>query len=234
MENVSAVLLSCHRPKNIVRILQHLGTHDWIDEVIVFDNAPDNSLADSLRVFYPYGQWITYARSDSNIYTHGRFLAAVMAKNETIYTQDDDCLVFGLRQLWDRFQAKPDRIAHNLHDSHYIDGDHADNYYGQMHNALLGWGAMFHRGWIDVLDEYEAEYGRDAVLDRKADKIFAMLQRKHHQTLRGDIVHLPGATGPEALCRRDDHELLNQEAILRCLKLDAARQAREAQECIAS
>ena len=227
MPLVSACLLSYARPANMTRIVWRLRQIPWIDDIVIWDNSGRIT-----KCFDPKEDCLTVVGSGRNVGVYGRYLATVHARHLRIYTQDDDCLVHNVEQLLDTLLSNPLRIAHGLRPSHYADpsthrgqGDRDENYYGHMHDALLGWGAMYLRPWVDVLNAYIKVHGEDEILRRKADKIFTMLQRRRHNTLLAKTTDLPGAREPEALYRRSDHQSLTATAVLRCLRLAGGKGA---------
>lgn len=111
---------------------------------------------------------------------YGRYEAIKSAKFDTIYTQDDDCLV-GI-----------DRLIEN-YDGHFtvnMNRWRVPEYPGNM--TLIGWGAIFKKELIGVLDQYEARWGKDALFVRECDRVFTGLNIHTH--FFGDRDDLPTAT----------------------------------------
>jgi len=121
-------------------ILAHLP----FDDVIVWDNS---ARPEALKVF-------------------GRYAAIEEAKNEIIYTQDDDCIV-----------RAPDLLGQ------YEDGLIVTNVPRQrrrLYNdgvTLVGWGAVFHRRLLEPLNRYLACWPRDDLFLRECDRVFTGLNR---------------------------------------------------------
>jgi len=92
-------------------------------------------------------------------------------------------------------------------------------HWGDAHETLLGWGSMFDRGMVPKLFRlYIDQYGKDAILHRKADRIFTILHGHNHALIESDFEELPGAMRDGvALCTLPDHEELNHEARRRAL-----------------
>lgn len=79
---VSAVLITYKRPLEIEAIINHLKGFDFINEILVRDQA-----------------------NGKNLITYGRYITALKAKNEFIYVQDDDCIVHNIRQMYELFTS---------------------------------------------------------------------------------------------------------------------------------
>ena len=209
--SVSACLVSWKRPENMRRIVQQLRTQRLIDDILVWNNDPTSYLnLDGL-------EGVTVIESERNEVTYGRFLCMQRARHEIIYTQDDDCLVPNIRELYETFRLDPTRIAHNLKLGHLA--ANSDNLFGTAHMALVGWGAVLRREWTGVFDRYVDRFGKDELLRRKADRLFSILLNRRHRSLPIVVADLPGATGNEALSVRDDHLELTRKAVERALAL---------------
>jgi hypothetical protein len=167
---------------------------DFIDEIIIKDN-----------------------NKGDNIINYGRYTSAEHAKNEIIYTQDDDCIVNNLDQVYKKFVEDPSKICHSGTEEYkeVI----PQNIYGDCQMAMAGWGSFFKKEWIPVLKKYTEKYGQDRCFYRETDRIFSILLKKHHNFVLGDIMMLDGYKGPEALCMQPDHLLFKKIAIERALQL---------------
>lgn len=189
---ITAVLLTWKRQDNIPLIIADLLRYPFISEIIIRDNS-----------------------KCKNIKCYARYTTAKKAKNDIIYTQDDDCIVHNIQGIYDKFMEDPTKIAYSG-----IEGyENKIETYGEQQLALLGWGSMFHKSWISVLDRYIEFYGKDDCLFREADRIFTLLQNKHHNFVPGGITHLKGKDDLDALCQQSDHITSKKLAIERCLKI---------------
>ena len=141
---ISAVLLAWHRPDNIKRIVAQLAAVDAIGEILIWRNDPSVPL----DLSSPKARIID---SPSNQICYGRFLCARQVAFPLIYVQDDDVLVHDVPELLRHFLADPARVHFNLSDWHWERRER--HYYGDCHSALIGWGAIFRKEWIGVLDE---------------------------------------------------------------------------------
>ncbi|QDU10762.1 glycosyltransferase [Gimesia aquarii] len=209
-QSVSACLLSWKRPQNIAQIVTDLRRYPFIDDILVWNNNPEIHL--DIEV-----EGVHVIQSEQNQVTYGRFLCAQRAKHPIIYTQDDDCLVHNIPELYESFLASPDRITHGLKHPHLF--ENATNCFGQAQMALVGWGAFFQKEWVSVLEAYREEFGEDELLIRKADRFFSLLLNQRHQSLLAQVTDLEGASGTEALSVRDDHLELSDQAVERALTL---------------
>lgn len=140
---VSACLLSWRRPKNVEAIVRRLHQLAFIDEILVWNNNP----ACRLQL---EGAKVQVIESETNVMCAGRFLCAAQARNEVIYTQDDDALVYNVSQLHQAFLRDPTRITHGLSDWHYT--RRQDYLFGDSQMAFLGWGSLFKKDWLADLD----------------------------------------------------------------------------------
>ena len=207
---VSACLISWRRPRNIPAIIAQLRTLPFIDDILIWDNNPESKLA----VEIPNVRVIP---SVQNVKTYGRYLCARQARHDVIYTQDDDCLIGNIAELYEAFRSDPTRIAHGLKAGHLR--QNGANFHGSAQMALVGWGAFFKKEWVDVLRGYEGVYGQDDLLFREADRIFSLLLNRHHRSILGDVTDLPGVEGSEALSVEKDHLVHGERAVARALSL---------------
>ena len=209
-KSVSACLLSWKRPDNIGQIISHLRQYPFIDDILVWNNNREIHLEIEM-------EGVHVIQSDQNLVTYGRFLCAQQARHPIIFTQDDDCIVHNIPELYEAFLASPDRIAHGLKHPHLF--ANTENCFGKAQMSLVGWGAFFQKDWCRVLELYKDEYGVDELLIRKADRIFSLLLNRRHQSLLADVTDLEGASGTEALSVLDDHMELSDRALKRSLSL---------------
>jgi GT2 family glycosyltransferase len=180
---LSAVLLAWRRPENICRIVAQLAALDFIDEILVWRNDP----AVPLSLASAKARII---ESPSNRICHGRFLCAAQARNPLVYVQDDDVLVHDVPALLQQFLADPTRVHFNLSAWHFERRRRA--YHGDCHSALIGWGAIFRKDWLDVLDAVPQDVAASHLFQREADKYFTLLQRRHHSPRLGELTQLDG------------------------------------------
>jgi len=190
--SVTAVLITWKRQENIPIIVAQLLRYPFISEIIIVDHS-----------------------KCENLKAYGRFTNSLRAKNNIIYTQDDDCLVHNIQGIYNKFLEDNTKIAYSG-----IEGyEKKIETYGEKQLALLGWGSMFSRDMIGVLDKYIKEYGKDECLLREADRIFTLLQNKHHNFVPGGVTHLPGKDDDNALCQQSDHITSKNLATERCLRI---------------
>lgn len=204
MEKVTACLITWKRQYNIPKIIESLQRWPFISEIIIRDNS-----------------------KGENIINYGRYTSAVKAENDIIFTQDDDCIINNLDEVYEKFIADPNRISHSGI-SDYLKVI-PENIYGESQMALAGWGSFFKKSWIPILDEYIKKYGKDYCFFRETDRIFSILLRRHHNFILGDINHLGGERDEFALSSQGDHVRYKHIAIERALEL-----IKEAPDLVAS
>lgn len=116
---------------------------------------------------------------------YGRFEAVKQARFDIIYSQDDDCVV-----------DIPELMAQ--WDGHFVSNMKANRvaeYPGQI--TLTGWGCMFRKELISVLDKYTEKWGFDALFLRECDRVFPGLNT--HKNVFVDVENLPNATASNRL-----------------------------------
>ena len=179
---VTAVLLKYKRPDELVAICDHLEQYDFIDEILIRDNTEDNLMC------------------------YGRYLTAKEAKNDTIYVQDDDCII-DVETLYRRYDGT--KLVNGMKDTHIR------AYSGK--DSIVGWGTFFDKSWIKVLDKYINKYGEDDVLVREADRIFTSLLPR--ETIVMEIKDFPSATSIDALYNNPEHYAYKSKALHRVREL---------------
>lgn len=185
-EKVTAVLLSWKRPNELKEIIKHLETIEFIDEILVWKNT-----------------------SVSNKINYGRYLGALKAKNDIIYTQDDDCIVENIEEIYTTFDGK--HLSNGIKPG-------AMRHYGSQkgsepYSTVMGWGSFFKKEWFSVLNKYIERYGEDYLFYREADRIFSVLLCRRHNTIPVRIRDFPSATSPAALYHQSEHIACMNEAI---------------------
>lgn len=185
MKKVTAVLLRWKRHKELEKIEAHLRTFPFIDEIIIWDNS-----------------------NGQNVINYGRYLGAIDAKNETIYTQDDDCIIENVEELYENY------VAHEgLRLINGMKKERIPFYRGR--DSMMGWGAFFERSWISCLELYVNKYGKDAVFYRETDRIFTSLLRVPRVTMIADVKDFPSAMAGHSLSLQRDHETMKALALYR-------------------
>lgn len=175
---VTAVLLKYHRLKELKEIIKHLKGYDFIDEILIHDNTKENLMG------------------------YGRYVTAKKAKNDTIYVQDDDCII-EVEKLYKHYDGT--KLINGMKAGHL-------GMYGGA-DSMVGWGTFFDKSWIKVLDKYISEYGVDDILIREADRIFTSLLPRY--TVVMDVEDFPSANSEEALYRQPNHWIYKQIALKR-------------------
>lgn len=166
---VTAVLLKYRRPDELKEIVEQLEGYDFIDEILIRDNIKENLMG------------------------YGRYVTAKKAKNDTIYVQDDDCII-DVKKLYDLYDGT--RLINGMKSSHML------FYRGK--DSMVGWGAFFEKSWIEVFDKYIDKYGVDDILIRESDRIFTSLVPR--KTIVMEVNDFPSATAHFSLYRQPKHE----------------------------
>ncbi len=181
MGKVSVVIPTRKITEQVKSIARDLKRFQFIDDIIIADE-------------------------EGSIYK--RYTAMKRARNDTIYTQDDDCIV-DVKHLYGYFDGtklingmKPERAK-------YYSGP----------DTLVGWGAFIDRKWLRCFNQYIAVYGVDDILQREADRVFTCLCEVKRVTVITAIVDFPSAMSPESLSLQPNHESSRKVAVDRCEKL---------------
>jgi hypothetical protein len=183
---ISAIILAGLRMNNASKIVKELVQYPQITEIIICN--PEAHLV-----------W-------------GRYEAMGRAKNEIIYTQDDDCLNYDIGKI---LEIKTDSVVYGVPQDYLL--KIPNKTYGDSQLALIGWGALFSRKLISALDPYIRKYGKDDILFREADRIFTIGLKRKHTPVVCNIEHLPGYRS--GLSSQPEHLETTNEAIRRALSL---------------
>jgi len=186
MQKVTAVLLRWNRHKELDKIVAHLEKFPFFDEIKIWDNT-----------------------RGENVINYGRYLAAMDARNETIYTQDDDCIIENVEELYDNYVAHESRRIVNG-----MKKERIALYRGR--DSMMGWGGFFERSWISCLELYVEKYGFDRVFYRETDRIFTSLVKVPRVTMIADVKDFPSAMAGYSLSLQAEHETSKALAIYRC------------------
>lgn len=198
MTTVTACILTYKRQGNLARIVDHLSSKPYIGEILIRDQA-----------------------KLENLRCYGRYVLARQTSNELVFTQDDDCIVNNIDQIYEAYLAAPDRIACGLDPSHYDLWEKGNFTYKEAQLAMVGWGAFFPRQWCEeeTFAPYIAAYGKDQMFYRESDRIFSILLNRQHTPVLADIEHLPGNSDENAMWKEDKHFRSRDAAIDRCLNI---------------
>lgn len=175
---ITAVLTKFKRHNEVSAIKKHLERFSFIDEVLIRDN------------------------SSENLMSYGKYLLIPKAKNDTIYYQDDDCIVNNLEELVKEYDGT---MVTN------IKGSHFGMYQGK--DSMMGWGCIFDKKHVARLEDYTMKYGVDDILLREADRIFTCLVP--HRNILADVTDFPSCDAEYALYKQPNHQECKREAIRR-------------------
>jgi len=205
----SAVVLSYNRIANLGRIVENLQRREWIEDIVVWHQGV------RLHGEVPglLGTRLFVARP--NRFRLGRFNAMDHCRNDAVLVQDDDVLPRNLDELWETWKLDRSSIAALLAKGHLATDPRRR--WLDCHEVLLGWGAILDRRWRHVFKLWRHSYGDDMLLERKADRIFSILQQRPHHVLLADYEKLPGADANDAAWKQPDHDSATIEVRERCL-----------------
>lgn len=179
MQKVTACIITWKRQNNLPEIVGSLTRWPFIAEILIRDNS-----------------------KMENTINYGRYQLARAASNDIIYTQDDDCVIENLDEVYEKFMSDPTKICHSgIYDYQIVI---PENIYGERQMAMFGWGAFFNKEWISVLNKYTDKHGTDHCFMRETDRIFSILKGGHHNFVLGNIKHM-GRFDSDALSNRSDH-----------------------------
>lgn len=176
MEKISAILIT-REPEFPEIILDRLDL-DFFDEILIYNNCPS---------------------------VYHRYLCAAKAKNQTIYVQDDDCMV-NYQVLFEKYNGQ---ITNTMTKDF-------QKKYENLECTLVGWGCYFPKSMLSVFDKYIAKYGVDQHLLREADRIFTNLNRPWNTVIQPheDLFQTPDRMGFQP-----EHYTSMREAIEKCKAL---------------
>jgi hypothetical protein len=129
-------------------------------------------------------------------------------KNDYIYYQDDDCIA-PIPQLLEN--ADPHKIVCAMKPAHI-------RAYAHSKIALIGWGSIFPKNVINVLDLYRVKWGEDFLYKRETERIMTYL---HFPQIRLElpIQDLPSAMAPDRLSMQPGHYDYIPQVEARCAEL---------------
>jgi hypothetical protein len=140
---------------------------------------------------FTFGEFLFLTNCDS---PHRKQELFEKASFDYIYYQDDDCIA-PIPELL--AQAKPHIINCAMKSFHL-------NQYKDSRIALVGWGSIFPKRLIKVLDKYRNAHGEDELYQRETERIMTYLNFPQNR-LELPIVDLPSATAPDRLSMQPNH-----------------------------
>ena len=187
---VSAIILSWQRPREVGIIVEELHKYSFIDEIVVAVNKPDD-----------------------NKKCYKRWLAAMRAKNNIVYVQDDDCIIENIQEIYDSYDGT--RMAIGTKGTHLTKCM-------QEGIGLVGWGTILNKRWID-LKPYLDRHGEDEILIRDADRIvtYAIGVKRPHNYVISTVTDFESASGDMAMYRQPEHWEIKNKALERAKELYA-------------
>jgi hypothetical protein len=196
--SVTAVLITYKRQANLARIVDHFSSKLYISEILIRDNS-----------------------KAENIQCYGRFVMARKATNETVFFQDDDCVVHNIDEIYETYLANPNQIAFGLAPTHYPLWQQGQFTYPNAQLAMLGWGAFVRQEWCEekTFEPYIMAHDCNPMFYREADRIFSILLKRRHNPILADVEHLPGFDSPDAMYVNPEHFKSRDVAVRHCLEL---------------
>ena len=140
---------------------------------------------------FPFGEVLISTRCDS---PHRKQELFERARHDYLYYQDDDCIA-PIQQLVEL--SRPNIINCAMKSQHL-------RAYGRSRIALIGWGSIFPKSAIKVLDLYRAEHGEDFLYKRETERIMTWFNYPQNR-LELPIVDLPSAYAADRLSMQPDH-----------------------------
>ena len=194
---VSAILLKYKRIKELNKIIDSLKKQsNIIDEILIFDNQKINLC----------GYW--------------RYFGALNAKNDIIYVQDDDVIVKNIPDIFKTYMQLKNNGNEQIVSNITTTGQKRYNSYKQ---TLMGWGSLYPKHSVGVLNKYIIKYGIDKLLLRDISRIYTGLMQQWTNiivTEGKEIVSFPSATDQKsALCMEKIHESYRINSIKRVANL---------------
>lgn len=209
MSEISAILLSWKREKNLPLIVDSLCRWPRIGEILVWNNNPD------VKLDLPGA---TVINSPQNYYGMARYCAVYLARHDVIWFQDDDMLFEAeqLEKIYDAFRSDPTRIyggrGRNIGRARY----RVTNIYGEC-DIILGQSMLFQRRFLSNFFRYVNEIPSDLLIE--ADVIFSLSCERRHFAVDVEPVKEMGWDDEVALCRRPDHFKRRRQIVDLILKL---------------
>jgi hypothetical protein len=150
---------------------------------------PREILINALSV--PFGEVLILTHCDS---PHRKQELFEKAKYDTVAYQDDDCIAPWVELL---ARSEPGIINCAMKTGHIAA-------YAKSRIALLGWGSIFPKSAIKVLDLYRAEFGEDHLYRRETERIMTWFNFPQNR-MDLPIADLPSASAPDRLSNQPDH-----------------------------
>lgn len=200
---VTSILLSWKRPRNLSVISRELSRSPLVDEILIWNNNP------AVKIRPASAAVINAPR---NFFCLPRYSLVPLAKNETIWFQDDDVLVTveQLQIIFHAYMADPTRIygirGRNLdREGHYL----TETVIGEC-DIILGQAMLFHRSLVSHMFDMLWKLPQVTVED---DVVFSLsCKRRHLAVSVGRIADL-GSDDAVALWHQPDHFEKRQEIV---------------------
>ncbi len=182
---------------------------------VVVTRADREIHPDTMRSLAPFDEVIVWdnSRAAKDVKVYGRFMGALLARNERVYVQDDDCVVDAAKVA---ASYMPGRIVCNM------PADRRPEYAGTG-VSLIGWGTVFNKSLVaPSFAEYLRRWPQDDLFERECDRLFTYVNRGRVVLVEADMRHLPSAHGGDRMGREARHRADHVEMRRRAAQLDDA------------
>ena len=154
-------------------VAEVLGSLRSFDEVIVWDNS----------------------RACKDVKVFGRYAGALLARNEIVYVQDDDCV------------TSPDAIVGAFLPARLVCNVPMDRRreYAGTGVTLMGWGSVFGKSKLSAFRRYLDVYPHDDLFERECDRVFSYLHQASVTLVDVPMLHLDAAHGIDRMGREPRH-----------------------------
>ncbi len=192
--------------------------------VVTKFGALDAKLAQSLRPFDELIVWDN-SKAPKDVRVYGRFAGALLARNEYVYVQDDDCIVDA---------AKIAMCAASLCGKVVCNMplDRRPEYAGTG-ISLIGWGTVFPKSLIGPsFTDYLRHWPQDELFERECDRLFTYINRRRVVLVDAGLTHLAHAHRDDRMGREARHRTDLDEMRRRAMSLDESFYARREQQSL--
>ena len=154
----------------------------------------DGDLMDSLASFDEVILWDN-SRACKDVRVFGRYAGAMLARNEIVYVQDDDCV------------TSPDAIVGAFLPGRLVCNVPLDRRreYAGTSITLMGWGSVFGKSKLNAFRRYLDVYPHDDLFERECDRVFSYLHQASVTLVDVPMRHLDAAHGIDRMGREPRH-----------------------------
>ncbi len=182
--------------------------------VVTKGGTLDVKVTQSLRSFDEVIVWDN-SRAPKNVRVYGRFAGALLARNEFVYVQDDDCVVDAIKIAHCAASlVGTGKILCNM------PSDRRPEYVGTG-VSLIGWGTVFSKSLIGPsFAAYLKRWPQDELFERECDRLFTYVNRRSVVLIDAGLTHLPHAHRDDRMGREARHRVDRDEICRRARDLE--------------